>query len=258
MATALITGASSGIGMELAGVLAREGHDLVLVARGQERLAQVRDALAGAYGVAVTCLPLDLAAAGAPEALVAALAEQGLAVDVLVNDAGFGEFGRFLDLDPERLRAMIRLNVVAPAMLCRLLGAEMARRGGGRILNVASVAGFMPGPWMAAYFSTKAQVLSLSQALSCELAGTGVTVTALCPGPTATPFIGKAHQESSGIIKGARLADPWRVAEYGYRAMMAGRPVAVHGLRNRLLAFAIRFLPRTLLVRAVERAMRPR
>lgn len=256
--TALITGASTGIGMELAGVFAREGYDLVLVSRDADRLAKVRQALVDAYGIAITYLPLDLAAPAAPEALAQALSDQGQEIDVLVNNAGFGEFGRFADMDVSRLRAMLRVNVVAPTILARLLGARMIDRGHGRILNVASTAAFLPGPWMAAYFSTKAQVLSLSEALAEEFSGTGVTVTALCPGPTATPFVQRAHQERSGIIKGQRLADPRRVAEYGYRAMQAGKRVAIFGLRNKLMAFALRFIPRRLAVWGAERVMRPR
>ena len=255
--TALITGASSGIGMELAGVLAREGYDLVIVGRDTERLAKVREALVGAYGVAITSLPLDLAASGAPEALFDALKAQDVTVDVLVNNAGVGDFGRFVESEVGRIRAMIRTNVTVPTVLSRLIGAGMADRGKGKILNVASVAGFVPGPWMAAYFATKAHVLSLSEALAVELKGKGVTVTALCPGPTQTRFIERAGQERSRLIKGKRLASAKDVAEFGYKAMRKGKRVAVHGLRNKATVLGIRLLPRGLVARLVERAQAP-
>lgn len=255
--TALITGASSGIGMEFAGVFAREGYDLVLVARTAERLSQIRDALVAAYGVSITYLAVDLAAPGAPEALYEGLESQGQTIDVLVNNAGMGDYGRFMEGDIATLRAMLRLNVVVPTMLARLFGAQMVRRTTGSILNVASVAGFMPGPWMAAYFATKAQVLSLSEALAYELQGTGVSVTALCPGPVQTPFFKTAHAERSSMVKGKKLASPKEIAEYGYRAMVQKKRIAVPGLINKLIVFSFRFMPRAVVVYLVASAQKP-
>jgi len=255
--TALITGASSGIGMELAGIFAREGYDLVLVARDEERLAGVRDALIKAYGNEVLVLPLDLAVPGAGEALVDALRDQEMQVDVLVNNAGIGIYGSFLDEDAEKLRLMMRVNEVVPTMLARLIGAQMADRGRGRILNVASLAGFFPGPGMSAYYATKAHLLSLSEALATELAPRGITVTALCPGATATGFVDKANMERSRLVRGRKLASAKQVAEYGYHALKKGKRVAIPGFRNRALVFATRFLPRPWVTRLVARQQAP-
>lgn len=255
--TALITGASSGIGMEFAGILAREGYDLVLVARDAEKLAQVREALVAAYGVVVTFLPLDLAAAGAPEALTTALADQDQEIDVLINNAGMGDYGKFLESDSARLRAMLRVNVVVPTMLARLIGAGMQERGHGQILNVASVAAFLPGPWMAAYYASKAHVLSLSQALAAELQGTGVTVTALCPGPTATGFMTDSGMQESKFVQGRKLPSAKSVAEYGYQAMKAGKRVAIPGFRNKLVVFGSYILPKGVLARLVWKTQAP-
>lgn len=246
--TVLITGASTGIGMELAGVFAKAGYNLVLVARDSDRLNAIRDALSEAYGKNVLVLPLDLAVPGAPEALVDALRDQDVTVDVLVNNAGIGDYGRFVDADAERLRLMTRVNVMVPTMLSRLLGAQMADRGRGKILNVASVAGFMPGPLMAAYYATKAHMLSLSEALAEELQGNGVTVTALCPGPTKTGFFGKAGGPAGAGNKRA-AADPRKVAEYGFAAMNAGKRVAIFGFEEKLKVFLDRFLPRQVVAR---------
>lgn len=256
--TALITGASSGIGMELAGIFARNGYNLVLVARDVDRLGAVRDALTAAYGKVVTVLPVDLSASGAPEALVEALREQGVIVDVFVNNAGVGQYGNFVDSDAEKLRAMLRLNVVVPTMLARLIGAGMADRGRGKILNVASVAGFMPGPWMAAYYATKAHLLSLSEALAVELAPHGVSVTALCPGPTASRFAEESRMDRSKLVAGRKLVTAKKVAEHGYRALMRGKRVAVPGLRNKLLTFGVRLLPRRVVANLVAKVQAPK
>lgn len=257
MATALITGASSGIGMELAGVFAREGFDLFLVARDGERLAKVCDALKVAYGIQAHYLEQDLSVVGAPEALVEALDAQGMVIDALVNNAGVGIYGKLIENDTERLRAMLRINILVPTFLCRLLGARMAERGGGRILNVASAAAFMPGPWMAGYYASKAYLLSFSEALASELQGTGVTVTALCPGPIATAFMDVSGMAASKLVAGKKLPASQAVAEYGYRAMRRGKRVAVYGFRNKLYVFLMRLLPRGLVARLVRRAQEP-
>ncbi len=257
MATALVTGASSGIGMEFAGVLAREGYDLFLVARDGERLAKVCDALKVAYGIQAHYLAQDLSVIGAPEALVDALDAQGMVIDVLVNNAGVGDYGKFMEADVARIRAMLRINVMVPTLLARLIGARMIERGSGRILNVASFASFVPGPWMAAYYASKAYLLSFSEALATELQGTGVTVTALCPGPTDTDFMQVSGMSRSRLVSGKKLADPKRVAEFGYRAMIRGKRAAVTGPRYRLFAFLTGLAPRSLVARIVERLQAP-
>lgn len=254
---ALVTGASRGIGMEFAGIFAREGYDVVLVARDADRLGAVAGALRGAYGTAATVLPLDLTAPGAPEALVGALRSQGIEVDVLVSNAGIGAYGSFAQSDVEQLRSMLRLNVVVPTVLARLLLPAMLERGRGGIINVASVASFVPGPGMAAYYATKAHLLSLSQGLSEEVRGTGVRVTALCPGPTATEFFTRAGASGSRLVRSGGLASAQAVAEQGFAAWRQGRGLVVAGWRNRLAVFASRFLPRAFLARTVARVQAP-
>ena len=181
MPTALVTGASSGIGLELATLLAKDRHDLVLVARGRERLDGVARGLTEEFGVAATVLPADLTDPSAPIDIALALAERKLAIDILVNNAGFGVYGFFAQTPLEKELAMIQVNITALTHLTKLLLPGMLERRRGRILNVASTAAFQPGPLMAVYYATKAYVLSFSEALANETAGTGVTVTALCP-----------------------------------------------------------------------------
>jgi short-subunit dehydrogenase len=250
---ALVTGASGGIGLELAKLFAADGHDLVLVARDRDRLAAVARELESRHGIRATAAPADLADPAAPAALHAALEREGRRVDVLVNNAGFGLCGGFAELDASAQVEMVQVNVAALTHLTRLcLPPMLARRAGG-ILNVASTAAFQPGPLMAVYYASKAYVLSFSEALAGELAGTGVTVTALCPGPTATGFQSRAGMERSRMLRDLRLMDASAVARAGYRAFRAGRRVVVPGWTNRLLAGAVCFLPRGLVLRVARR-----
>ncbi|GAP63945.1 MAG: SDR family oxidoreductase [Ardenticatenia bacterium] len=244
MATALITGASSGIGMALARVHAEHGGDLVLVARRRERLEALKAELEAAHDVRVWVIVADLAQDGAPRKVYDLVRELGLDVDILINNAGFGLHGLFHTQDPEHLSQMVHVNVLATTMLTRLFVPHLIARGRGHIMNVASVAAFMPGPWQAVYYATKAYVLSFSEALADELRTTGVTVTALCPGATETEFKERARiGRVRGFEMGAMSAR--EVAEYGYRAMLAGKRVVVPGWRNRLLTFLPRILPRS-------------
>lgn len=243
MTTALVTGASGGIGLEIARLLAPD-HDLVLVARSGDQLRALADELGGAQVVAV-----DLAQPGAVQEVTAAIAE----VDVLVNNAGVGDFGPFADADARKLTTMIDLNVGALTALTRAYLPGMIERGRGRVLNVASSAAFQPGPLMATYYATKAYVLSLSEALAEEVRGTGVTVTALCPGPTASGFQAGAAMETSKLVKGKRLPTAASVASFGVAAMGRGDVVAVPGLANKVLAASIRFTPRPVVRRLVHR-----
>jgi uncharacterized protein len=243
---ALVTGASGGIGAELARELARHGHDLVLAARSIAPMQALAEELAAA-GATATVIAADLATPGAATLLADEIANRGLVVDVLVNNAGFGAAGRFDRLDAARLYEMLQVNVVALSELTRLFLPDMVARGHGRIMLVASVAGFQPGPGMAAYFASKAYVLNLGEALACELRGTGVTVTTLCPGATATGFFAVAGSESSLMARRfRRMMGAAEVARLGYRGLAAGRPVVVTGVTNRLVALAVRYLPHRL------------
>jgi len=249
--TALITGASFGIGMESARVFAGEGYNLVLVARSADKLRQLASEFEKAHGTRSLILAADLTEPGAPAYVLDQTTRADIQMDVLVNNAGFGQYGMFAENDLEECLRQIQLNVTTLTHLTRLYLPAMIERKCGRILNVASTAAFQPGPLMAVYFATKAYVLSLSEALANELGGSGVTVTCLCPGPTATEFQKRAN------ITGIRLTrygcmDARTVAEDGYRALMAGKPMVISGFRNWLLAQSVRFSPRRL-VTAVAR-----
>jgi short-subunit dehydrogenase len=252
--TALVTGASSGIGEALAHELASRGHDLVLVARSEPTLERVAAELRERHGAGATVISMDLATPGAGTALADELVTSGVEPDVLVNNAGFADFGEFMAADPAKLVMMANLNMVTLTELTRLVGARMVQRGSGRILNIASTAGFMPGPLMAQYYATKAYVLSLGEALADELSGTGVTITTLCPGPTASGFQDRAEMGDSKLVNGKALDSAASVAATGVDAMLAGKPVAVVGLKNRILTLTPRFLPRRWVPGIVGRA----
>ena len=245
--TALITGASFGIGQELAGIFAREGYNLVLVARTAEKLRQLASVLEKAHGTRSLILASDLAAPGAAAYVHDQTTRADITVDALVNNAGFGQFGLFAENDLEECLQQIQLNVTTLTHLTRLYLPEMVARKTGRILNVASTAAFQPGPLMAVYYATKAYVLHFSEAIANELQGSGVTVTCLCPGPTVTEFHKRANMLSSRMLQfGAMNART--VAEDGYRALIAGKPVAISGFKNWLLAQSVRFSPRRLVI----------
>ena len=244
MAYAVVTGASNGIGRELALLLARDGHDLLIAARGAGRLAHVKTILERDYGVRVDIFPADLSEPGEAARLHQYAVEHGLHVDVLVNNAGFSDWTDLLDADWDRQRSMMRLNMEALAELSHLFGRDMRRQGHGRILNIASVASMMAGPHMAMYFASKAFVRSLSEALSYELRGTGVSVTCVCPGPTSTGFAKAARMSGRNFFTMTRPAGARELAEYAYRSMMRGRTLAYHGMFCKAGALAERVLPR--------------
>jgi short-subunit dehydrogenase len=244
---ALVTGASAGIGKELARVLAAD-HDLILTARREDQLRALAAELAPA---ACHVFPADLADPTAPRALFDAVAAAELAVDVLVNNAGFGDLGPFADADLAKVLRMIQVNVTALTELTGLLLPGMRERGRGAVLNVGSVAGFQPGPFMAVYYATKAYVNSFSEALWSELRGTGVTATCLAPGRTESEFAVAAG--FAGQPPGGSVADARSVAEAGVRGMKRGKRMVVPGFGNRLLLFAERFVPRGVVIGAVRR-----
>ena len=252
---ALITGASQGLGAEFARIAAREQHDLVLVARRLPQLEALAQELRAAHGVEARAIASDLSRPGAPRELFDALGSQP--VSVLVNNAGFGDTGAFLDLPLDRASEMIELNCRALLELCWLFGRGMRERKEGRILNVASTAGFQPGPFMATYYASKAFVLSLSEALAHELRGSGVTVTAHCPGATATGFAAAAGNAQTRLFQQQQPAAAGAVAAHGWRAMQEGKTVAVHGAMNRMGAFSVRLSPRGLVAGIAARLNKP-
>lgn len=242
--TALITGASGGIGYELAKLFASGGYNLVLVARSGDKLAEFAAELEKAYKIQATVVVSDLALADGPDVVYSATSQAGIAVDVLVNNAGFGQFGFYVENDLQEELRQIQLNVASLTHLTKLFVRPMVERRRGRILNVASTAAFQAGPLMAVYYATKAYVLSFSGALSNELHGTGVTVTCLCPGPTTTEFHKRAAMDLSNIMK-APFMDARSVAEIGYRAMLKGKATVIAGRMNWLAAQATRLAPRS-------------
>ena len=244
--TALITGASGGIGYELAKLFARDHYNLVLVARRADKLDQVAAELQSQFGISVRTIALDLAAASAPTFLFDQLQRDEVAVDILVNNAGFGVFGEFASTTEEEILGQIHLNITALTDLTRLLLPAMLARRCGKIMNVASTAAFQPGPLMAVYYATKAYVLSFSQALANEVARSGVVVNCFCPGATDTDFQKRANLENSRLFKKFRPMTAEAVARDGYRGLMAGRTLVISGLRNWLVAESVRFAPRKL------------
>jgi short-subunit dehydrogenase len=250
--TVLITGASGGIGCELAKLFARDCYNLVLVARSADRLNQVAAELQGQFEVSVKTVAIDLALAPAPQFLFDQLQREGISVDVLVNNAGFGGFGEFAAMAEQEILGQISLNITALTHLTRLFLPPMLARRAGKIMNVASTAAFQPGPLLAVYYASKAYVLSFSEALANEVAGSGVVVSCLCPGPTDTGFAKRAGTEKSRLFKKIRAMTAEAVARDGYRGLMAGRTVVISGAQNWLVAESVRFAPRKL-VTAVSR-----
>jgi short-subunit dehydrogenase len=242
--TALVTGASGGIGKSLAEQFAKDGINLIIAARSLERLEELARDWRTKYAVEVTPVRSDLAQIGGARQLYNAIAERGISIDFLVNNAGVGVYGLFGESSLNDIVDMLRLNVVALTELTHLF-LEQIIAARGKILNVASVAAFVPGPYMSNYFATKAYVLSFSQALAQELKPTGVTVTALCPGVTETGFFEQAHMHHSRMVT-SRLPTADDVGVAGYRAMQRGKTIHIVGLGDRVMVFFLRFVPRNL------------
>ncbi|MBF0490826.1 MAG: SDR family oxidoreductase [Candidatus Omnitrophica bacterium] len=250
--TVLVTGASSGIGCEFARILAQHRYDLVLTARTQSKLEAMAQDLRRLHGVKVTTIACDLSQGDSSQLIYDQVKKQGLTIDILINNAGIGDWGYFIDSNLQKQEQMLQLNVIALTTLTRLFLPEMVLRRQGKIVNVASTAAFQPGPLMAAYFATKAYVLSFSSAIGYELKGSGVTVTCLCPGPTATQFQEITFPKDLRLTHGRELPTAYEVAEYGYQAMLRGEAVAVYGFFNRWMVFWARFLPLGLILRLVH------
>jgi uncharacterized protein len=245
--TTLITGATSGIGFHLAREFASHGHPLVLVAPVESELRQVASQLEDQHGVTVRVIASDLEQPEAAEEIFNELAGAGVAIEILVNDAGHGQRGKFWEIPIATDISILRLNVEAVLRLTKLFLKPMIQRGRGRILNVASIAGFEPGPLLAVYHASKAFVLSWSEALATELKdnNTGITLTALCPGPTDTDFFAKADMVGTTAFQKGNLMAPQPVAEAGYKGLMDGDRIVVPGAANKALVFSRRFLPQT-------------
>ena len=256
--TALVTGGSGGIGLEIAKVLARNGFDLVLVARTRDTLEAAAGQLEGKFGARVHVFAADLRRPDAPQAIFDFLHNENIPIDVLVNNAGFGVGGEFADTKLQRELEMIQVNISALTHLTKLFLPAMIKRKAGRVLNVASTAAFQPGPLMAVYYATKAYVLSFSQALAEELRHSGVTVTALCPGPTATGLAASADLRSSRLFTAFGVAHAADVAAFGVAAMMHGRRVAIPGIKNKIVAQASRFVPRAVSAKLARMAQESR
>jgi hypothetical protein len=250
--TTLITGASSGIGVELARLFAADKSNVILVARSRDKLELLAEQLRRDHGVEVLVLPEDLSQPAVPRTIFDRLAALGMNVDIVVNNAGFGAAGRVAEIPLERQSDMIAVNVAALVQLTRLFLPGMIQRKRGGVLNVGSTAGFQPGPNMAVYYATKAFVLSFTEALAEELLGSGVTATCLAPGPTATGFAAAAQLGDALLFKLGTM-DAATVARSGYRGFRRGKVIVIPGLTNKLGAFAVRLVPRILVRKLVKR-----
>ncbi len=242
----LITGASTGIGEAMCHYLAKQKHDLVLVARNGERLQALAKTLSAQFGVTVTPCPMDLAVNGAALSLHEWCKSQDLTIDILINNAGVGTRGDWITTDFEDEYRLIQLNIVTLAELCKLFARDMAERKQGWILNVASIAGFQPGPWMSNYYASKAYVLSLSEGLGHELKAHGITVTALCPGPVKTPFFENAGIPEEKIFANPATMAAEAVAAAGIEGLRSGKRLVIPGFINKMIAQSGRVSPRNM------------
>lgn len=249
--TVLITGASGGIGYELAKIFAKNGHDLVLIARNPDTLFAISEVLRNEHDIRVAAFARDLCDLQQIKEIYDAVKAEGIFVDFLINNAGVGDYGFFADSAWKKNEQMMQLNMSALTYMTYLFLQDMKQHGRGRIMNVASTAAFQPGPFMAIYYASKSYVLFFSEALHMELKKNDITVTTLCPGPTATHFQEAAQLSNSRLVKGKRLPDAASVAEYGFMAMMQGKRLAIPGFMNKVMAVAIRFLPRGVVLRLV-------
>ena len=247
--TALITGASSGIGLELARLFAKNGFYLILVARSEERLEKLADELRYEHHVQVATFAKDLTHLNEIQSLFQIIEEENIFVDFLVNNAGFGDYGCFVESDWHKIHQMINLNMTSLTYMTHLFLQRMKKEGRGRIMNVASTAAFQPGPLMAVYFATKSYVLNFSEALFEEVKEFNITVTTYCPGATATNFSNEANTNNSKLFKNRKLPTAANVAEYGFVAMMQGKRLAIYGFMNRLMVFGTRLTPRSIVLK---------
>lgn len=251
MKYALITGASSGIGYELADVFAKNNHHLILVARSTEKLQSLKNEIEQKYQVVAEFISMDLSKPNSADELFKTIQSKNLNIDILVNNAGFGDHSLFLNEDPKKIEEMILLNILTLTKLTRFFLPDMIANRRGKILNVASTAAFQPGPLMSVYYATKAYVLSFSEGLYEELKGTGVSITTLCPGPTESGFQGTANLSGVALVNTMKLPPAKEVAEFAYDNLMKGKVIAIHGLMNSVVAKSINFVPRSIVRKLV-------
>jgi len=252
----LITGASSGIGYELAKIFAKNNHNLILVARRNEKLQELKDKLQREFKITIHTIQKDLSQPNSSQEIFEETLKNNLQVEILVNNAGFGARGEFQKIDWTTQSQMIQLNIHTLTNLTHLFLPQMLKNKSGKILNVASVAAFFPGPYMAVYYASKSYVLSLSSALSEELAGTGVTVTSLCPGPTDSEFQKVANVDKLPMFNLIKIPSSQTVAEFAYRELFSQTKIAVYGISNKIQTFCSRLLPYSILAKIVKRIQR--
>ena len=253
--TALITGASNGIGLELAKIHASKGGDLVLVARNKSKLDEIKTELEKQYKVSVYVISKELSLTNAAQEVYNETIKENIQIDYLINNAGFGDFGMFAETDWNKELQMINLNITTLTHFTKLYLQDMIKRNRGKIMNVASTAAFQSGPTMAVYFATKAYVLSFTEAVSNEVSDKGITITALCPGATETGFQTAGGMEESNLFKGKKLPTAKQVADYGYRSMIKGKTVAIHGIMNYIISNSVRFTPRALVLKITRKIL---
>ena len=251
--TALITGATKGIGYELVKLFAGDSYDLVLIARNEDNLKKLQEDLSKKYNINVTIIVKDLSVQNAALEIFRETERKQIIVDVLVNNAGIGDFKIFNNADLSKISQIMQINIISLTELTKLYLKGMVNRKEGKILNVSSMAAFQPGPYMAVYYASKAYVQSFSEAIACELEGTGVTVTALCPGPTKSGFQNKVGSEGSKLAKLNLLSSSEDVAKYGYRALNNGKKVAIPGFANASLVNTAKFIPRKATTQMVKK-----
>ncbi len=254
----LITGASSGIGYELASVFAKNKHNLILVARSTSKLESLKVEIEKNFQVIVEVISMDLSKQNSAENLFSIINKKKIIVDILVNNAGFGDHALFLNEDTTKIEEMILLNILTLTKLTKLFLPEMVANKYGKILNVASTAAFQPGPLMSVYYATKAYVLYFSEGLYEELKGTGVSITALCPGPTESGFQKVANFTNVALMETIKLPTSKVVAVFGYKALMNDKAVAVHGFMNSAMAKISNFVPRSILRKIVMKLQEKR
>lgn len=252
--TALITGASNGIGLELAKIHASKGGDLVLVARNKSKLEEVKKDLEEHFNISVYIIGKDLSEINAAQEVYDETTNQNIQIDYLINNAGFGDYGMFEESNWDKELQMINLNITTLTLFTKLYLQDMVKRNNGRIMNVASTAAFQSGPTMSVYCATKAYVLSFTEAISNEVKNRNITITALCPGATETGFQAAGGLEDSPLFNGKKLPSAKDVALYGYASMIKGKTVAIHGTINYIMANSVRFIPRSVVLK-VSRKM---